>query len=525
MLKNLKSITVLVLVLILGVVCLSAQQWEVVKSAKWQAKFNDVFFLDNSTQVGWIVGSHSTILHTKDGGKNWERQPNVPFPSSFDKIELNKIRFISSTMGWVCGDNGTVLKTIDGGKTWDKLNTSTNTVLGAITFADENNGWAGGDGGYVTHTSDGGRSWKAQDTKTNNVIMGISFKSPTVGWAVGGGGTVLGTVDGGQTWKSQKSGTASTLDALFMLTDQVGWASGGNGALIHTTDGGKTWESQESKVPNTNGMPEPIWGIHFADEKHGYGAAEFGVILATVDGGKTWTTRPQVERPVQKKLNSVHLVSPKEAWIVGDFSTVLHTTDGGKNWEVVSSNSDLTRVSFYENQGWAIGLAGAVMHSSDGGKTWKDQISGNAFELFGVGFTSEQKGYIVGSNATLLETKSGGSKWHMVNDPRDEGHGTATRIVFDDPMTSWKSALGFYNLHFPTSTHGWGVGEMGKIAVTTDGGENWYGQSTNNPGAIIRNLHAVRSRTQSRNVENSVVLNGQFVFRHDNASCCIQNLD
>ena len=55
MLKNLKSITVLVLVLILGTVCLSAQQWEVVKSAKWQAKFNDVFFLDNSNQVGLSV--------------------------------------------------------------------------------------------------------------------------------------------------------------------------------------------------------------------------------------------------------------------------------------------------------------------------------------------------------------------------------------------------------------------------------------------------------------------------------------
>ena len=145
MLKNLKSITILVLVLILGTVCLSAQQWEVVKSAKWQAKFNDVFLLDNSNQVGWIVGSHSTILHTKDGGKNWERQPTVPFPSSFDKIELNKIRFISSTMGWVCGDNGTVLKTMDGGKTWDKLNTSQNTIIGEITLEDLSTRWAGYD--------------------------------------------------------------------------------------------------------------------------------------------------------------------------------------------------------------------------------------------------------------------------------------------------------------------------------------------------------------------------------------------
>lgn len=225
--------------------------------------------------------------------------------------------------------------------------------------------------------------------------------------------------------------------------------------MIHTTDGGKTWNSQESKVPNTNGMPEPIWGIHFANETHGYVAAEFGVILQTVDGGETWITRPLADRPVQKKLNAVHLVNVDEAWIVGDFSTILHTTDGGKNWEVVSSNSDLTRITFYENQGWAIGLAGTVLHSGDSGQTWKEQISGNAFELFGVGFVSADQGYIVGSNATLIETETSGSIWHMVNDPRDEGHGTVERIVFDDPMTSWKSALGFYNLHFPSATHGW----------------------------------------------------------------------
>merc|ERR1712096_481543 len=119
------------------------------------AKFNDVFFLKKSTQIGWIVGSKSMILHTADGGKSWERQPSMPFPASFD--------------------NGTVLKTTDGGKTWNKTNTSTFTVLGAITFVDETHGWAGGDGGFVTHTNNGGRTWSAQDTKTNNEIKGIDF--------------------------------------------------------------------------------------------------------------------------------------------------------------------------------------------------------------------------------------------------------------------------------------------------------------------------------------------------------------
>ena len=91
----------------------------------------------------------------------------------------------------------------------------------------------------------------------------------------------------------------------------------------------------------------------------------------------------------------------------------------------------------------------------------------------------------------IYRSSDGGNNWKMVNDPSDEGHGTAKRIVFDDPMTSWKSALGFYNLHFPTSTHGWGVGEMGKIAHTSDGGKNWLGQSTNNPQIDFSNLFGV----------------------------------
>ena len=120
MLRSSKSAIIVLFALYLTAWNVSAdRQWEVVRGGKWQAKFNDVFFLKKSTQIGWIVGSKSMILHTADGGKSWERQPSLPFPASFDKIDLHKVRFISPTMGWVCGDNGTVLKTTDGGKTWN----------------------------------------------------------------------------------------------------------------------------------------------------------------------------------------------------------------------------------------------------------------------------------------------------------------------------------------------------------------------------------------------------------------------
>ena len=100
MLRSSKSAIIVLFALYLTAWNVSAdRQWEVVRGAKWQAKFNDVFFLKKSTQIGWIVGSKSMILHTADGGKSWERQPSMPFPASFDKIDFHKVRFISPTMG------------------------------------------------------------------------------------------------------------------------------------------------------------------------------------------------------------------------------------------------------------------------------------------------------------------------------------------------------------------------------------------------------------------------------------------
>ena len=121
---------------------------------------------------------------------------------------------------------------------------------------------------------------------------------------------------------------------------------------------------------------------------------------------------------------------------------------------------------------------------------WKEQTSNNVFELFGIGFVDAKKGYIVGSNATLIETLDAGETWQGISDPHDEGHGTVKRIQFDESM-SWKSALGFYDLHFSTLTHGWGVGEIGKIMHTNDGGETWIGQDSGDMMVGFNNLFSV----------------------------------
>ena len=110
----------------------------------------------------------------------------------------------------------------------------------------------------------------------------------------------------------------------------------------------------------------------------------------------------------------------------------------------------------------------------------------------------------------------------MVNDPRDEGHGTATRIVFDDPMTSWKSALGFYNLHFPTSTHGWGVGEMGKIECKLTGPKRfWKNEHESHPDSklVISDRKKKSITEESMSIDPTLLEvgdhNGSTFYQHE----------
>jgi photosystem II stability/assembly factor-like uncharacterized protein len=65
----------------------------------------------------WAVGHDAVILHSGDGGKNWERQYYDPEAES----PLFDIWFENSSHGLAVGAYGLVLQTRDGGKNWERL--------------------------------------------------------------------------------------------------------------------------------------------------------------------------------------------------------------------------------------------------------------------------------------------------------------------------------------------------------------------------------------------------------------------
>jgi len=67
---------------------------------------NSVYFTDTST--GFAVGYHGIIMHTQNGGANWDEQ------QSGISANLNAVYFTNPNIGYAVGDSGNILKTTIG---------------------------------------------------------------------------------------------------------------------------------------------------------------------------------------------------------------------------------------------------------------------------------------------------------------------------------------------------------------------------------------------------------------------------
>ncbi|MCU0877804.1 MAG: YCF48-related protein, partial [Pirellulaceae bacterium] len=129
------------------------------------AELTAITFLD--ADRGWAVGDRGVIWHTRDGGRNWQRQ------NSSTTCRLEAIQFLDANVGYAVGGwtqpythetHGVVLRTRDGGQTWQNIPGLVLPGLAHAKFFDARNGWALGDGSPlypsgIFRTDDGARTW------------------------------------------------------------------------------------------------------------------------------------------------------------------------------------------------------------------------------------------------------------------------------------------------------------------------------------------------------------------------------
>jgi photosystem II stability/assembly factor-like uncharacterized protein len=201
---------------------------------------------------------------------------------------------------------------------------------------------------------------------------------------------------------------------------------------------------------------------YFVDEKTGF-AASADKIYKTTNSGVSWTNVNVNELPVKsiyfanKNLGLAvggELTTTVGATVKG--SIIYKTTNGGGTWikkTVPLKNSELNSVCFVnQNIAFAVGL-GLYVKSTDGGETWKsfELESGYQGRINKIMFLDSLKGFAVGTEGMIFETKDQGKNWTRANNS-SRGH--------------------LYDICFVNSSTGYACG-YDRIIKTTDGGDSW----------------------------------------------------
>lgn len=295
-------------------------QWEIVPlnlPAPWSLvnAIREIYFINELE--GWAVGfyhewgwaaGYGVILHTTDGGYNWEMQYGCP---NINETYYD-IDFIDNQTGWAGPGKG-LKHTTNGGLNWDTLATATL----CFDFINANNGWYT-DGYAIYRTTDGGQNWEgispiASSSGTQYPLKMVA-RDMNEFW-IREFTTLQVTRDGGQTWTmvfenlpNPSTGFYTLGGALDVLPPGHIWVEG-----KYSSDNGTSWVSQPYDTSwhyfsSSFCNPSYGWrsGANHALTEHGF--------YHTINSGKTWT---KSSIPGVSYIHSSQFINKRRGWAAG----------------------------------------------------------------------------------------------------------------------------------------------------------------------------------------------------------------
>lgn len=120
-------------------------------------------------------------------------------------------------------------------------------------------------------------------------------------------------------------------------------------------------------------------------------------------------------------------------------------------------NSSLFGLCFTDqNNGWLVGKSGTIVRTSDGGATWSLQKNALKLHLYDVSFCDARNGWAVGENGCILHTADGGDTWSQ------QHSGVSGNLR---------------GVQCLTASTAWAAGHGGTLLKTADGGRTWTSQA------------------------------------------------
>lgn len=312
--------------------------------------------------VGWSLDGYALILHTLDGGNNWERQGDA---GTLPNVDLDAVRAVDSLHAWATGAESegyaTILSTSDAGATWTRMGQPgeiPDAELLTLYALDANRIWVAGSGNTILKTEDGGASWTSVSDPLYDAYYweGIHVVDDLTAWVVGGethDGMILHTTDGGGTWTAQGDSVLLTGYCPISITawdrDHV-FLVGGHDTVARSDNGGTDWEL--CGPPELPRVPDAfdVNGICQLDAERILICTDLGKTFVTIDWGDSWTQMNVPGVATGYFLLRICALDAQTAWSAGNGVEpgILVTMTDGFNWSVQSlpTGSRMDDVSF-----------------------------------------------------------------------------------------------------------------------------------------------------------------------------------
>lgn len=370
----------------------------------------------------------NTIITGIVGGIGWTSyKMGNHVPSDQSIVDVSKSA--SSLVGYALSSNGVVLKTINNGNDWVPVYTFPATckqikmVNDSVVYAiQEYNG-------VIYKTTDGGFSWNFK-TLTNNDFIDMHFFDTNKGWVLDNNKIIHQTNDGGKTWATKQSPGSSMLRYNKLENELwvIGSSNTGKITLYRSKDEGSTWSLMDSS--GSNRLVEFVPALR--NSEVGWKLTQDGEFSMSRDGGRTWTTYASTA------LNGIRLVH----FAMSDFNA--------------------------SQNGVALDLQSNYYNTSDSGKTWTVSAHGADHKVmntntYALSIANANSAFSVNNSGTCMRTNNRGINWSPI-------------------YTNVRALFGCYFNN--TAKNGAVVGNIGRIAITSDSGVTWQDKSINTQSAF-----------------------------------------
>ena len=226
--------------------------------------YNGIFALDENNI--WIVGEQGSIYYSTDAADSWTK---IEVPEEFQEDDFLRIAAKSTDDIWVVGDQHVggdypiMLHTLDGGVNWERktpledlnlTNALYGHFLGIKVFG--NSVWAiGGFGKFVIRSADNGTTWEDITGSGGNCDANdIFLLSETEAYLVTDYGGIYSTNDAGVHWTEYYADTNTWVVGIAILNNINIWICGSPGGSNETSiikyspDAGTTWQDQTPQL-------------------------------------------------------------------------------------------------------------------------------------------------------------------------------------------------------------------------------------------------------------------------------------